>query len=207
MRLPLSFLLFAAGAMAQGGSGWIDLFPSENLDHWTRIAIPPANPVGPQQWKVDAARHVLICEGNGGHDMLRYDREFGDFVFHVEWRFTPVAGSPRYNSGVFIRNNANGTIWHQAQAGPGGGFLFGNTPLNGTAQRLNLRSELRQDRIKPAGEWNVFDTTCDGPKISLAVNGETTSEFTKCEVSKGYVALEAEGYRIEFREIRIKPLR
>ena len=47
---------------------------------------------------------------------------------------------------------------------------------------------------------------CRGRKVSLAVNGEVVNEFDQCEVPKGYIALEAEGYRIEFRNIRLKTL-
>jgi len=34
-----------------------------------------------------------------GHEWLRYDKELGDFVFEVDWRFTPRGeGETRYNS-------------------------------------------------------------------------------------------------------------
>ena len=38
------------------------------------------------------------------------------------------------------------------------------------------------------------------------MNGKVVSEYTQTEIPEGYVALEAEGYRIEFRNIRVKPL-
>lgn len=203
MRQLLSFFLFAMAAAAQTG-GWTDLFPDERLTDWTRIAIPPTHPPSPvSQWKIDKANRVLICEGNGGHDMLRYNREFQDFVIHVEWRFTPVEGETRYNSGVFVRNDADGTFWHQAQAGLAGAYLFGKTPVTGS---FNLRPQMKENRVKPAGEWNTYEITCKARTISLEVNGAVVSEFTACGMPKGYVALEAEGYRIEFRNIRLRPL-
>jgi len=33
-----------------------------------------------------------------------------------------------------------------------------------------------------------------------------TSEFSGCEVPRGHIGLEAEGYRIEFRNIKVKRL-
>ncbi|MCL5742508.1 MAG: DUF1080 domain-containing protein, partial [Acidobacteria bacterium] len=115
MRLISSLLFFALAASAQTGK-WINIFPDAKLTGWTRVAIPPTAQLGEaSQWKVDGAQKLLVCEGNGGHDMLRYDREFDNFIFHVEWRFTKLEGDKRYNSGVFVRNDANGTIWHQAQ--------------------------------------------------------------------------------------------
>jgi len=38
------------------------------------------------------------------------------------------------------------------------------------------------------------------------VNGEMSAEFAAPEVPKGYLGLEAEGFRIEFRNIRYKLL-
>lgn len=40
--------------------------------------------------------------------------------------------------------------------------------------------------IKEPGEWNVYELRCDGITITLWVNGAVTSEFTQCEVLKGY---------------------
>ena len=206
MRQLLSLLFFAVAMAAQTG-GWIDLFPDARFSHWTRRPFPPGGVLAePSQWKVDPATRVLICEGTGGHEVLRYDREFGDFVFHVEWRFTKLPGEPRYNSGVFIRNNADGGVWHQAQTGPAGGFLFAVTPVKGVNQRISFQKQMKENRVKPVGEWNTYEITAKGRAIALDVNGATVSEFTECDVPKGYVGLEAEGYRIEFRNIRIKPL-
>lgn len=206
MRQLLSLFVFAIAASAQTG-GWIDLFPDAKLTNWTRVPIPPTAPLSEtSQWKVDTANRVIVCEGNGGHDMLRYDREFTDYVLHAEWRFAKLPGEPRYNSGIFVRTNADGTIWHQAQTGLAGGYLFMVTPVKGVNQRISFQKQMKENRVKPAGEWNTYEVTARGRAISLDVNGATVSEFTDCEVPKGYVGLEAEGYRIEFRNIRIKPL-
>jgi hypothetical protein len=201
-------LLFLAGAVWAQGDGWKNIAPDASFSGWTRISIPPGTAVSqPSQWKVDAAAGTLVCEGNGGHEMLRYDTPYKDVVLHVEWKFTRLPDEKaRYNSGVFIRNDAQGVIWHQAQTELAGGYLFGNTPVNGVLQRFNLRPQMIENRVKPAGEWNVYDITAQGRVISLSVNGKLVSEYTQTEVPEGYLALEAEGYRIEFRDIRVKPL-
>ncbi|MCC6859890.1 MAG: DUF1080 domain-containing protein [Bryobacterales bacterium] len=208
MRRLLSFYLLAAAA-AWGQSNWTDLFPDGNFTGWTRLAIPPTAALGGPQWKVDGANRVVICEGNGGHDWMRYDRELADFDFHVEWRFTPrESGEQKYNSGIFVRNSADGVLWHQGQTGGGsGGYLFGNTLVNGAPQRIALRQQSRAGLEKPAGEWNVYDLHCQGKTIRLTVNGQAASEFNQCEIPKGYIGLEGEGYRIEFRNLRLRELR
>ena len=142
------------------------MLPGPNVSGWTRIAIPPSKPVSEkQQWSVDSANHTLICTGDQGHEWLRYDaRQFDNFLYHVEWRFTPVdTPNPQYNSGVFFRNDKDGTIWHQAQTGAGaGGYIFADTLVNGELKRVNLSKDRKGKFEKPAGEWNTTDIRCEG---------------------------------------------
>jgi hypothetical protein len=131
-----------------------------------------------------------------------------DAIFHVEFRFTKVEGNPRYNSGVMLRNSADGSVFFQAEAGgEGTGYLFGSIPVNGAAQRFNLRSDMKESRVKPAGEWNIFEVRAEGPKMTVWVNGGITSEKADIPALKGYAGLEAEGYRIEFRNFKLKELK
>jgi 3-keto-disaccharide hydrolase len=191
-------------------SGWINIMPVHSLDHWTRAAIPPNRPLpGYSQWSVDAATHTLMCAGDGGHEWLRYGRELGDFLFHVEWRLARHEGGKGYNSGVFVRNNDNGSIWYQAQVGSAsGGYWFGyDNPAEKGPISFNLKSQMKVNPVKPAGEWNTFDISCQGARLILKVNGTTTSEFDACKNLKGYLGLEAEGSRIEFRNMKIKVLK
>lgn len=216
MRRWLSVIFLTAAAWGQTQSaleadpkGWKDILPKTSLKGWTRISIPPTKALDPvNQWKADPARRLLICDGKHGHDWLRYDRELGNVIFHVEFRFPKIEGGKGYNSGIFARNNADGSVWHQAQIGSAnGGYLFGMTPLGGTRQRINLREQMKETRVKEAGEWNVLEVRAEGRKISVWVNGAVTSEFTECEVPKGYLGLEAEGYLIEFRNLKLKRLK
>ena len=181
--------------------------PPSSLQGWTRVTFLTTDPLNPvSQWKVDPAG-LLICEGDKGHEFFRYDRELANFIFHAEWRFIPIPNGKGYNSGVLARTAADGIIWHQAQTGDAsGGFLMGNTPVKGTPQRVNLRAQLKENRVKPVGEWNVYEIRAEGPKMTLWVNGDVTTVWENLEVLKGYVGLEAEGYRIEFRNLRLKQL-
>lgn len=200
--------LGATTSLAANASGWINIFPLPSLKAWTRVPIPPGRALSPDsQWSVDTAHHTIVCAGNGGHEWLRYDRELGDFMFHVEWRLTAVEGAKNYNSGVFVRNSADGLTWYQAQVGSAsGGYLFGDNPENGKLVRVNLESKLTGNHVKEAGEWNTYDIRSEGSKIIVVVNGTKTSEFDQCTNPKGYLGLEAEGSRIEFRNLRIKIL-
>ena len=204
----VSLLMWAQTASKSGNTGWVDIMPDESFSQWTRVAIPPEKALDPvSQWSVDVAQRVVICEGNHGHEWLRYNRELSDFVLHVEWRFTKREGLKGYNSGVFVRNDADGRVWHQAQVGEGNdGYIFGQTLIGGKLSEMKFSPKPAVNHIKPPGEWNTYEIRCQGPKITLSVNGEMSAEFAAPEVPKGYLGLEAEGFRIEFRDIRYKLL-
>ena len=118
--------------LAADPSGWVDITPHESLKGWTRVAIPPDKALDPvNQWKLEEDRATLLCEGNHGHEWLRYDHELTNFFLHVEWRFEKDSeGRRAYNSGVFVRNDLEGRVWHQAQVG-GAAYLFGQTLIHG----------------------------------------------------------------------------
>jgi hypothetical protein len=194
-------------ALEQKAEGWIDLMPGANLKGWYRIPVPPGAPLGREQWHVDPAQKTLICDGDGGHDMLLTEQEYGDAVFHLEFRYTALEGKKGYNSGAYVRNSKDGSIWHQAQFGDAnGGFLFGQTSAEGGKKGFNLAKSVTDKRVKPAGEWNTMEVTARGKNLTLWVNGAVTCEFTDCGTPKGHVGVEGEGYRIEFRNLKIKPL-
>ena len=200
-------------ALSSEPEGWVDLLADPTLKDWSRVPLGAAGALragdagDPSPWKLDPSGPVLVCEGGkAGHEMLRHAAEWGDHILHVEWRFTKLDGEPPYNSGIYVRTSADGTIWHQAQTGAAGGFLFGNTLVNGAPQRVNLRQAMTENRVKPAGEWNTYEIQATGSRIGLWVNGAVTSEFNGCEVPKGHLGLEAEGFRIEFRNLKVKRL-
>ncbi len=200
-------------ALERDPQGWTDLLAQAgpSLQGWTRVPIPPGGTLaGESQWSLDKASNRLVCGGTKvpeGHEWLRWDEPLGDFIFHAEWRFVPVEGGGRYNSGLYARNSADGTIWHQAQTGDArGGYLFGDTLVNGDLSRVNFSKQVLADRVRPAGEWNTYEITCQGREMTLWVNGAQTCEWRACEVPSGFVGVEAEGWKIEFRELKVKPL-
>ena len=201
--LPISLLTVVAGASAQT----VDLFPADYQSQWTRVAIPPTHPVSEiAQWHIDPDKRVILCDGNGGHDWLRFNHELGNFTFHLKWRFTPQPGTPKYNSGVFFRNNEDGTIWHQAQTATDGGYVFGVTPVNGKLTSFNERKDMKENRLHAPGKWNTYDIRCVAATCTLAINGGVVNTI-QTGVMKGYIGLESEGYRIEFKDFKVHELR
>lgn len=196
-------------ALEADPQSWLDILPPPDLKGWYRVPVPPTGKLGRDQWHVDSDGKMLICDGDGGHDMLLFDQEIGDAIFHFEFRYTKIEGKTGYNSGAYVRNSKDGAIWHQAQFGDArDGHLFGQTlAADGKKKSFNLARQVKDMRVKPAGEWNTMEVTARGNTVTLWVNGAVTCQFDSCGLEKGHLGLEAEGYRIEFRNLKIKHLR
>ena len=194
-------------ALQSDPGGWTDITPAANLNGWTILSLPPGGALinlRNGKWTLKLACS-FVREWRARMAALRSRAE----GFHSPRGMAVCSdrGGKGYNSGVFVRNSNDGKVWHQAQVGSGsGGFLFGDTLVNGEVKRVNLRASSIPDRVKNAGEWNTYEITCRGNRLSLWTNGTVTSEMPDCGILQGYVGLEAEGYRIEFRNLKLKEL-
>ena len=141
--------------------------------------------------------------------MLLTSKEYGDAIFHFECRYSKIAGKTGYNSGAYVRNSKDGALWHQAQFGDAqDGYLFGETKTAAGGKKFfTTKNEVKENRVKPAGQWNILEVTASGHILTLWVNGAVTCRFPDCGLPRGHVGLEGEGYRIEFRNLKVKPLR
>ena len=84
------------------------------------------------------------------------------------------------------------------------------TADDGTKYRLdskkNGRSFPTQRLTRPAGEWNHYYIRAINGEVRLWVNGAEVNGGTACSPATGYLALEAEGAKVEFRNLRIREL-
>jgi hypothetical protein len=72
--------------------------------------------------------------GGGGREWLRYDKEIGDFVLQVEWRFIPKTEEPKqYKNAIGVRLSKFGELWVKAQTG---GYLFPTGSNSGAGQAI-----------------------------------------------------------------------
>jgi hypothetical protein len=94
LGLALSCAAESRSALGADPKGWTDLTQAKG---WVRVPIPASAALNPDnQWNYDPATRILTCTGDKGHEMLRSDREYDDFVLHVEWRFRPLGPEAKY---------------------------------------------------------------------------------------------------------------
>jgi hypothetical protein len=194
-------------ALERDPKGWIDLTPGKDLKGWRRVLLPPDTALNPKNpWKVEG--DVLACDGVGVKEMLLYDKEFGDGVFHLEWRFRKAEGKQEYNSGAYVRSTLDGKTWHQIQIAhqekpPLLGDVFTTRLVKDRPEMVVIRGEADK-RARGVGEWNTYEITTKGSTVEVWVNGATTCTWKECPLKKGHVGMQAEFYFIEFRNLKFK---
>ncbi|MCL5746406.1 MAG: DUF1080 domain-containing protein [Acidobacteria bacterium] len=167
-------------------------------------------------------------------------RPYGDFILELD--FKPEEAT---NSGVFIRtSDINDPVYtgFEIQVSGGGmppGFRApaaapgrGSAPGPGFPGKGGLASlydlVAAKDAVLKPKDWNRYRITCNGPKVSVELNGKLVTEAdldqwtqagmnpdgTKNKFKRaikdydrsGYIGLQDHGSPVSYRNIRIKPL-
>lgn len=68
------------------------------------------------------------------------------------------------------------------------------------------RSFPTQRLVRQAGEWNHYYIRAINGEVRLWVNGEEVNGGRECSPSTGYLALESEGSKVSFRNVRLRVL-
>ncbi len=217
-RLLLGSLLAIWVASPQSVPQFRDLFNGKDLSGWVNVNTAE------DTWRVKDG--LLICSGKP-IGVMRTDRQYENFVLHIEWRHMEPGG----NSGVFAWSDArpnprtrlpNGVEvqmleleWPELHKRDGvtppvayvHGELFG---VNGVKTVPDTargeRSMSIENRAKGRGEWNTYDVVAVDGVIKLSVNGKFVNGISRSTQKKGYLCLESEGAEIHFRNIRLMEL-
>jgi hypothetical protein len=197
-------------------AGWILLFDGKTLDGWMTSGQKPSRiPVE------DGSINPHGC----GHYMMVHKRQWSNFVLSLDFKI-----SKDCNSGVFVH-----TYSLTARPGKDVGFngievqiLDSETAgFHDTGAIYDLVKPMR-NAMKPVGEWNHMEVTCDKNLIKVLLNGETVNrmdldEWTqpnrrpdgtphkfdiafKDHARKGYIGLQDHGRPCWFKNIKIRPL-
>ena len=201
------------GVAAEDGA--TPLFDGKSLDGWVAEGASETVFDGAKApvWVVEDGQ--IVCRGKG-FGFLRYkEREFDDFTFHVEFRM-----APKCNSGIGVRTRP----FDPADSRGTRPSLYsyeiqliddvGKAPDVHSSGSLYRYVAPRENALKPAGEWNALDVTCQGPRIRVVLNGKTIQDVDQREVAaikdkplRGYVCLQNHGGTIAFRTVEIRDVK
>jgi hypothetical protein len=157
---------------------------------------------------------VLRCTGTPAGYLFTKNNDYENYVLTAEWRWPDKGG----NNGVLVHVTKPGAlgVWPkcfevQLASGEAGDFWVIGTTLeieNPTGRIEDRRHKnLTDNSEKPLGEWNKMEIMCRGDDITVKVNGDLVNHATKLSQSRGAIALQSEGTPIEFREIKLTPLK
>jgi hypothetical protein len=193
--------------------GWKLLFDGKSLSGW-KVTGNAAS------WAVEDG--AIVCKAmRGGY--LHSEEQFENFRLAVDYKVAPGT-----NSGVFFR-------WYDLKDPVNTGVEMqvfdsaGKEPDKHSDGAIYDIIPPSKNVSKPAGEWNHAVITCEGPQISISLNGEkvaamdvdrwteagknpdgTTNKFKyafKELPRKGYIGLQDHGGVVSYRNIKIQPLR
>ena len=212
----LAFLtLVAAGAAEDKEGSPIKLFNAKDLSGW-KIFLDPKSKADPES-VFFVKDGILICKGVP-YGYLITDKEYGDYVLKLQWRWAPEGDNEKRNSGVFVHVSGPDKIWPKGVEAQlyrdhaGDFWLVDGFKLDVDKSRQD-KNKIHYDRIKksgvekPIGEWNQYEITCKDDTIKLVVNGVLQNEGTHAERTKGKILLQSEGAEIHFRNIELTPMK
>ncbi|MCI0420445.1 MAG: DUF1080 domain-containing protein [Acidobacteria bacterium] len=198
-------------------AGWRLLFDGKTTQGWRGYNLQTL----PPRWEaMDGA--LVRTSGAGSGDIITIE-QFDNFELVVEWKI-----GERGNSGVLIRVTEGAALsWHTAvEVQILDNLRFphlGRQRLTGACYELYAPAK---DVTRPPGEWNRFRILVDGNHVEHWLNGERVVEYALwsedwnqrlaeskfkdkpnfARAAKGHICLQDHSERIEFRNLKIRPL-
>ncbi len=203
----------------------IKLFNGKDLKGW-HSDVPAADKNPDIKPSFIARDGMLVSLGKpGGH--LITDASFENYRLELEYRFAAKPG----NCGVLVHSSTPRALYemfpasievqmHHTNAGdfwcidenievpdmekrrPKGKNQKWGGKKGDSRRILNLTDGSE----KPVGEWNKMIIECRGDEVKVWVNGDFVNHGKKCTVSKGQIAVQAEGVEVEFKGLTLQKL-
>jgi len=225
LTLAAIILFMGATTPRAQDEGFTPLFNGKDLSGWVygRRGDGTENRTG-KGYQVENGVLVTTKEDGGN---LFTEKQYADFVLRFDFKLTENA-----NNGIGIRAPLVGDaayVGMEIQVLDDSGSEYRNlrpAQYHGSIYQMFPATRGHQ---KPVGEWNVEEITVQGRKIVVKLNGTTITEgnlndvkdeallathrdLSKPEGSRGianttgHIGLLGHGTRVEFRNIRVKPL-
>ncbi len=166
------------------------IFNHKNLDDW--------HASGENQWTVE---NGILTSKKAGANLIT-DEKFSDFKLHIEFRYPK--GS---NSGIYLRGR------YEVQIADNKGNAASDIMFGGVYGFLTPNVMV----AKSPGEWQAFDITLIGRRVTIVANGKTIindqiipgitgGALDSREGEPGAFMLQGDHGPIEYRNIVVTPL-
>ena len=215
--LTMGFVLLLAVATTgmaisdeKADEGFVSLFDGKTLAGWTGST---------DSYKVEEGTIVCVSGSSGN---LLTEKEYANFVIRFEFKLTDGANN---GLGVHCPLQAKGNLH---LTGTEIQILDDAAEKHKTIKAYQHHGSVygivaaKPGHLKPVGEWNTEEVTCDGRHIKVVLNGVTivdadidkasakgtldASEHPGLKLTKGHLGFLGHGDRIDVRNIRLKEL-
>ncbi len=182
MRYASLLGLFVASAVfaqtaAEKDEGFVPLFDGKSFAGWK------TDDKTAKSWKIEDGMMVLL----GGNSSIFTEKKYDDFIVRFEFR----PEKKGYNSGFFLR----------------GGNQINLAQKDAGRLMVSKSSKAVPELHKEPGEWNEWEVTCIGPRVTLKVNGKEAWTIDDFKAKSGPIGIQAEGQHIDFKNLRVKALK
>ena len=153
-------------------------------------------------WTVENGAKVEIQDGllllKDGDGWLRSNHVYTDFKLHVEWK---ALKEDKYDAGIYLRALPGGAPF------PKRGYQA--NLLKGKEGNIGSIPGAESQGLVRFGEWNAFDITVVGDKVTTVINGQHAYSVNGIKEPVGHVGIQVEvplGGQFLLRNLQITEL-
>jgi hypothetical protein len=222
-KISLAIAMLIAGAtFSQTNHGWVSLFDGKTTSGWHKYGGETTG----SGWKVADGVLYLDPSAKDGGDIVS-DKEYENFELKLEWKISEGG-----NSGIMFNVHEDPAKYQYTYyTGPEMQVLDNERNEDGKIYKHHAGDlydlvACSKQAVKPVGEWNQVEIKLVNGKLDFYLNGENVVSTTMWDdnwnkmvagskfktmpgfgtFKKGHIALQDHGFKVSFRNIKIKEL-
>ena len=153
-------------------------------------------------WVIENEAEVDVVDGclrlKAGNGWLRSHHQYRDFTLSLEWK---ALQAKEYDAGIYIRTAATGTPFPKP--------AYQVNLLDGKEGNIGTLPGAESKGLVTPGDWNRFDITVVGDKVSLKINGRDAYSVGGFQHAQGYIGFQVEvpkGGQFLIRDVKLTEL-
>ncbi|GLR15502.1 3-keto-disaccharide hydrolase [Portibacter lacus] len=201
----------------------IDLYNGKDFTGW-HIDVPDMDTTDVESPFIAKENSIITMGNPRGH--LITDAEHSNYRLEVTYKFLGEPG----NCGVLLHASTPRSLYDmfpksieaQMMHENAGDFwvIVEDITVDNMVERRGPKEEwgntkgmkrrilnLTDGSENPLGEWNTMVVECFQDKIKVWVNDDLVNYGYDCSVTKGQIALQSEGAAVEFKDVKLTPIK
>lgn len=165
--------------------GWIALFDGHSLFGWKHE--------NKANWRVEEGA-IVVDEGE--NSLLVTTSEFSDYMLKVQFRCEPSTNSGIFLSTPMVPEDVASDCYELNIAGMDNPF-----PTGSLVQRQAVEEDLNRS------DWQSYEVRVEQGRVVVQLDGQQVLDYTDPNpIDRGHIGLQLNQGRVEFRDIKLKPL-